>query len=334
MGGNALKHAKTERKNVVDYTRIKSYIIDKLSEYLKCASLIEAPEKESFGDLDVLYMYDASIGVNELITRLFNPVEIVRNGNVTSFDYENFQIDLIKSNDEQDFNAKMFYYGYGDLGCLLGKMINFYKLKFGDRGLTIVIGDRIDGISLDINSNIGKEIILTSDPSEICNFFGLNYDLWKFGFNTRIQIFEWIASSKYFIKGIFNIENVADRKRMQCRKVYIGFMKWLWGSDGISLEPRPSRIHIQSIAINYFNKFEEFTSIVEEAKIREARKAKYNGKLFVDNGVTGKDITKSMNNFEHGICSEYKTSFDEWLDSVTKIQVQNELNKFFSKASN
>jgi len=56
MGGNALKNTITERKNKSDYQRIKKEILEKLEKYIKCDVIIEAPEKDSFGDLDILYI--------------------------------------------------------------------------------------------------------------------------------------------------------------------------------------------------------------------------------------------------------------------------------------
>lgn len=331
MGGNALKHVKTERKNVKDYNRIKMYIIEELSKYIVCKSVIEAPEKDSFGDLDVLYIYDPKFEINNLIKELFNPIEIVHNGPVTSFDYDNFQIDLIESRSLEEFNSKMFYFAYGDLGCLMGKMINFYKIKFGDRGLWIDVGNTIDQKSLGVKSNIGKEILLSIEPKEICDFLGLNYEFWKSGFETKIQIFEWLSSSKYFMKGIFNVENGADRNRMENRKMYVDFMKWLWGKDGTPTGPKPEVKYIQTQTIKYFNKQDELDIIVNEIKIRETRKEKYNGKFFVDNGVKGNSIVKTMSEFEKNIETMYKIDFLKWLDSVTENDVKFELKNFFVK---
>jgi hypothetical protein len=132
MGGNALKTVKTERKNIEEYNHIKTLIISQLNKYINSQVVFEPPEKYSFGDLDILYIDDGKIAIEHLIKELFDPKEIVNNGLVTSFDYDNFQIDLIKSVSIADFNSKMFYYSYGDVGPLIGKITNFYNIKFGD----------------------------------------------------------------------------------------------------------------------------------------------------------------------------------------------------------
>jgi hypothetical protein len=329
MGGNALKHVKTERKNVIDYQRIKTHILEELNKYVVCKALIEAPEKESFGDLDVGYISDKKFEIQDLIKELFNPTEIVSNGPITSFDYDSFQIDLIKSASISEFDSKMFYFSYGDLGCLIGKMMNFYKIKFGDCGLWIEIDNKIDGKSLGLKSCVGKKILLSTKPNEICDFLGLNYEHMERGFTTRVEVFEWLCSSKYFIKGIFNIGNGADRKRMENRKLYIDFMKWLWGGDGTPTEPKPEKIYIQELSIKNFNKRHELDIIVNEVKVREVRKEKYNGTFFIDRGIKPCAIIEAMRQFEKKIETEFKTDFFEWLDSVEKADVCNQLQKFF-----
>lgn len=329
MGGNALKYAKTERKNPTEYNRIKTRVLELLKTHIFCDAVIEAPEKDSFGDLDILYISESSIIMQDLIKELFNPIEIVKIGNVISFDYEIFQIDMIKASSIINFESKQFYYAYGDLGCILGKLVNFYKLKFGDNGLWIDIEKTIDGEDLGINSHIGKEIILTHKPLQICEFLDLNYSTWLSGFTTQIQMFEWICSSKYFIKEIYQIDNGNDKKRMESRKIYINFMSYIW-KDEIPIIIKPERPKIQLYALNYFNKIEELELIIKDLKLNEIRKAKYNGKMFIDAGFSGKEISIKMNDFKCFIEKLHSKSFYEWLDSVDEDLIKKELNKFLS----
>ena len=52
--------------------------------------------KESFGDVDIVYSTtdDEPFSV-ESLQQEFNPSRVVRNGEVTSFDYKELQVDLI-----------------------------------------------------------------------------------------------------------------------------------------------------------------------------------------------------------------------------------------------
>jgi hypothetical protein len=197
-------------------------------------------------------------------------------------------------------------------------------------GLWINLANTIDGKKLDVKtSNIGKHISLSNDPIEICIFFGLDYEIWKKGFDSKIQIFEWITSSKYFIKEIFYVENGSDRRRMESRQLYIDFMKWLWGDSEIPTEHKQSEIHIQYCAITYFNKQKELDTIIDEVKLCESRKAKYNGKLFMNHGINQKAILRKMNEFEKYVETLYKIDFNNWLDSASELTVQTQINLFF-----
>ena len=102
MGGKALKNVITTRLIKEDYMKIKSEIVSILAPHLSLTFLYELPEKEDFGDLDILYVPNEKIVINDLIMQLFNPKEMVTNGTVLSFSYLieesepiHFQIDLI-----------------------------------------------------------------------------------------------------------------------------------------------------------------------------------------------------------------------------------------------
>lgn len=327
MGGNVLKKTKTERKNPVEYNRIKTVVLEIVKPHIKCEVVTEAPEKESYGDLDIIYLSNKDVDIKELLIELFNPPEIVSNGDVISFAFEAFQIDMIKALSEEEYESKKFYFGYGDLGCILGKMANFYKLKFGSQGFYIHIEKSIDGKPLDITKDIGKDIILTTKPKEFCDFFGLDYLKRQTGFETENEMFDWVCSSKYFIKGIFQIENQEDRRRMETRNVYQNFMKYIW-KDTIDTT-KPERIYLQKYALDYFNKQTEFDFIVQEVKIFESRKAKYNGKIFIEHGISGKEIPNKMKDFETMIKTTKDISnFYDWLDSVNEESVKAEVTSF------
>ncbi len=211
-------------------------------------------------------------------------------------------------------------------------MVYFYKLKFGIQGLWLNIENTIDDESIGTTYCIGKDIILTTNPLDFCNFFDLDYHKRQSGFKTQTEMFEWICSSKYFIKGIFQVENMADRDRMKTRTVYQNFMKYIWISTNGEIDTiKPKRIYLQRHAITYFNKQKEFESIIQQVKISEERKLKYNGKLFMDYGLLGKEIPIKMKEFETMIEKSNNKTFYDWLDIVNKVDVNTKLKDFFSK---
>ena len=128
MGGHALSEGLTERKQLADYVRIKQAVLDKFQEVahgiIRVCSITEMTGKESFGDLDLLYIRETGISlgdVKELIVKHFTPTEIVTTSHVTSFDFERFQIDMIAC-DEDTYEMSNFCLSYGDRGMILGQI--------------------------------------------------------------------------------------------------------------------------------------------------------------------------------------------------------------------
>jgi hypothetical protein len=330
MGGNALK-INVVRKNLIDYNIIKKYVLNTLILHIYCENICEAPEKDSFGDLDILYLFNDKINIIELINKLFKPIEIIENGPIISFDYESFQIDLIKAYNIEDFKCKKFYFSYGDFGSIVGKITNFYKLKFGDKGLWIELNNSIDDINLGIKTNIGKNLILTNQPKQICEFMGLDYSVYNSGFTTQEQLFNYIISSKYYNKCIFQINNSKDKKNIKVRQIYNNFIKYInKNKEEILIIEKQILIvekqKIQQYAINYFNKNLELEILTNNVKLNEIRKIKYNGKLFIEKGFINKDINEYMKKFEEFIEKKYQVNFNEWLDLIDDIKI--ELNNF------
>ena len=116
MGGNALKSVNCVRVNLEAYNLIKTKVISLLLTFnSSVVSVLEQPEKESFGDLDLLYNVNDKHMI-DVVNDLFQPKEMVQNWNVISFsfpitiDTEYFQIDLIKIT--KNIEMAQFYFGY------------------------------------------------------------------------------------------------------------------------------------------------------------------------------------------------------------------------------
>ena len=87
MGGNALKNIKTVRINPDDYQRIKILVAEQLRKIGYIISEIkEAPGKESYGDLDLLWWRNPNdkYDIRKDVIQLFKPQEMVSNGEVLS----------------------------------------------------------------------------------------------------------------------------------------------------------------------------------------------------------------------------------------------------------
>ena len=333
MGGNALKNVITVRKNKNEYDNIKTYILNESSKYIICENVIELPNKESFGDLDILYINNPEINIRELVIKLFNPNEIVINGDVMSFDYDNFQIDFIKCKSKENLEMAKFYFSNGDMGSIIGRIINYYGLKFGNSGLWLNLIE--DTFSNENNINATKifgRIDLTNKPMEICKFLNLDYNKWFNGFKDKKEIFDWIISCKYYKREIFFSLNYEHRQRMYIRPFYKEFLEYINVSvhDIIKVNSFDSeiKINIQNEVIKYFAKEDELQKIIELNKLHEIRKNKFNGKILIDLGIKDKKIGKIISEFKIFINNKYNKSFEEWIDDNNKEFIFHEIKSF------
>ena len=267
MGGKAIKKVKINRIDILIYQQLKTYIVDKLSEHVYIDFFIDIPNKTDFGDLDVIYIYkNTQFDIKKIIIELFNPPEIVSNGDVISiafdkslidkslidefnltntfFDVEYYQVDFIKCPNLDLIPMYKFYFSYGDFGTIIGRIVNHYALKIGHQGLwinlinpTINEYERSIGI-LDSNessndltlNDITKSNIrinLSSDPRKILEYIGLDYDKWLIGFTNIESIFEFICQSPLFDCKIFDQLNHDHVNRTILRPFYNKFINYI-----------------------------------------------------------------------------------------------------------
>jgi hypothetical protein len=228
MGGHALSPGLTERKDLHDYLRIKQLVLDKLlevnSQIIQIGTVIEVPEKVEFGDLDLIYYRlenISEIDVKSLIQKAFEPNEIFQCGNVTSFDFEHFQIDFIEC-DESTFELTRFCLSYGDRGMILGQIARWNGFSLGFQGLVITTEDlealcEIKGLT--------DKVLLTIDPIEVRKIMGLplNDDLIT---SSRHDIGLFCRQSTWFRPEIFtNKLNSEGKKRWAKRPYYRYFVE-------------------------------------------------------------------------------------------------------------
>lgn len=168
MGGGAIKKngaSICSRLPRAAYLAIKANVLAKLSPHVTaCEGVLELPGKADFGDLDVLYCQPEGancakggkvLTVPDILKNHFgivDPTHSVRHGPVTSFAYDikaflkvhcpevqpptdYFQVDFIRAPSPESLAMCRFYFGYGDVGGILGRIFNFYGMKFGEAGL-------------------------------------------------------------------------------------------------------------------------------------------------------------------------------------------------------
>lgn len=258
------------------------------------------PDKTSFGDVDLLVTYSR---------KAFRPKEDLgaicssRNGNITSFDYQGYQVDVIIIPEDR-IELSKFFYGYGDTGMIMGMFMRNLGLKFGMHDLTVKYET--------------YKIRLSHDLPEILQFLGLDLARWQEGFDSEQEIFKFIQSCKFFRPSYFArthenivldavqkkdkastsfeepvIWNFEARKRLAERPM---FRHWIEYVATLPLNSdRVDTSEIKTQAIEFFRKEDELNAIQEHLALTRRVKAKFNGKLvldWIDEVLQGQDLGK------------------------------------------
>ena len=332
MGGNAIKKVPISRIPKKDYNIIRTEIFEKFKDIFLLDFLYDLPNKEDFGDIDILYQYKQTNNVQQIIKDICLPDEIVTNGLVTSFSYKYFdyfcQIDFIKT---EDMSINKFYLSYGDTGSIIGRITSFNNIKYGHDGLWIILTGKIlntyDKSTFFRETHIYDKLLLTNSEIEICKFLKLDYDKWISGFNNCTELYEWIVQCNLYSYSVFENLKYDHRRRLTIRKFYSNFLEYIEKYHDYT------KIHqnAEYIAIDYFHKNDFVLKVIEKHKILLKRHEKFNGNYFVDKNINYKDIGKCMKLIKNKI--NETQNFDEWLDNNEIKYIYNEydtiLNKFY-----
>jgi len=303
MGGNALKEVTTRRYKYSEYISLCADVLNKLkAEFTDCeCNVIKAyRSKESFGDMDVMLEVTPGYDYKEMIERLFSPNQIVKNGHVWSFDYKEFQIDLILLAYEI-FDIAGIYFSYNDLGNFMGRIAKKMGFKYGHEGLMYVIND---------GDYQFAEIPVTTDHYKIFDFLGYDIERYFEGFNTMEDVFKFASSSPYFHKDIFLLHNRNHKARVRDakRKSYHDFLEWMETAEGLpeyewlSYESKGSYLTEEEHAPFLKKAFEMFIGFedkyhkaMEEFQKNLDFKQKFNGALVMElTGLEGKELGQFM----------------------------------------
>ena len=305
MGGNALKKVITTRKNKEEYYKIKEKVSSALTNYGISHDFIpEISDKESFGDLDVLYS-NQNIIMRDIIIELFSPKEMVSNDDVISFDYDNFQIDFIKC---KHIEFSKFYFSYGDFGCLMGKILKKYNLTFGHNGLFL--------------KTENNSMLMTTDVEHFCKFISIDFEKWK-EIKTKFDLFELVISSKFYKREFFISGNHEHRRRIKNRPIYNDFLKYIGIDEQSELDDKKEeRESVFTEVLDFFNKREDLDTIQKAIERNKIIHTKFNGGMLKDMGYTGAQIGKIIKTFK-----STHVDFDEWVYSSSIKEIEDELNK-------
>ena len=293
MGGSALKNTQTRRYDLDEYLRIANLVTVKLSslDNVHRANVIpHIRDKQTFGDLDVLYTTWSDVAVRrDSIQRMFSPNEIVKNGDVISFNVEELQVDAIHSLYGAS-NYALKYFSWNDAGNLCGKLFHKFGLKHGHKGLVLPLRD---------GDNCFEDVHLTFNHDDALKFVELDPEKYNAGFDSLDDLFKYVASSPYYSPEFYKLENlntiakVRDRKRTTYNK-FLEFGERYTGPIYTEFN-KDKCVYLQRI----FDAFPHAYAKFEEANARLATqkflKQKFNGNLVKElTGLSGKTLGAFM----------------------------------------
>lgn len=317
MGGNALKHTKTSRLTADQYHRLAAKVVNTLAQAWPDARphLVRSyGAKPDFGDMDVI-VDGAGVPQNvaEQLRALLGSREIVHNGPVWSCDVEGFQLDLIRM-PSGDYMTAVDYFAYNDCGNLMGRIARRLGFKYGHQGLSYLLRE---------GDHLVSEVEVSRDPESIFRFLGFvepQYDYRRFcrGFKTLEGMFAFVASSRFFDKTAYALEdrNHTARTRDRKRASYRAFLEWLAEGrvESGSCAGKPHDYH-RSRAKMMFPEFAMRLTAAEQAHAAAKRRREiFNGQsVSALTGRTGKELGALMAQLRHQFAGG-PTAFDAWLD--------------------
>lgn len=318
MGGRALK-SYTRRIKKEEFLKIQHEIAGKLTFELGYDRVYFIPyisSKLDFGDLDLLLPKPKIESLEEFLCNSLYSKELSKNGDIISFEYNQFQVDLIHT---QKPMMAQTYFSYNDLGMLMGMLAKRVGCKYGTEGLFLEV----------YNNNKSKkwEIFLSDSPKEIFDFLNLDYVCYTKGFKTLTEVYDFICSSYLFdVDYFYNEKGWNHRKRTRNRKrpTWHGFIEYIKNIDIKNPIPRDN----VNYCTEFFSKeyiYNELNKIGEEEHKNNVIKEKFNGNIVSSlTGLEGKELSYFMSRFK----KQFK-NFESFIYYSKPEEVNSKLKEFY-----
>ncbi len=353
MGGNALS-VPGIRLLANDYATLDESIRFLISRVMPESRVVVIPsyfDKPDFGDIDVLVSVPegATVDYRAIADVLFvriepypenrqdearKTVEIVRNGEVTSFGMPlvagTFQVDLIESS-EQSFDFALRYFAFNDLGNLLGRIAHKAGFKLGQYGLIYPLRDK--------TGNLIEEIMVTRDWSHALEFLGYDPVQYEQGFNGGFKkltdIFWFALESRYCNRNIYLLENrnATSRVRDRKRPTYSKFLSWLESLPRNAMpefdwsDKAQARMDFLGWAFDAFPDFSaRYKDAVELKREKQLFSEKFNGEIVGQiTGLSGKNLGLLITAIRRSFLTE--AHFRRWVLASSDEEVRNMIEK-------
>ncbi|KAE9400430.1 hypothetical protein BT96DRAFT_1097497 [Gymnopus androsaceus JB14] len=246
MGGSAfsllLSSSSFPRLPSAVYEALKARLTPVIqSLYLHVAIPAEAPGKMDHGDLDFIVCSPRESSAYTLAPHSVNAPHdrvkaalgashcVLADGNRTSnfailgrtrcvecckLQGENdiyYQVDIHVTENKDEWDRVVYFHSFGDLGMIQGLVARNVGLVLGVNGLKY-------------QNPPHPTLTLSTDYDRISKFFGWSNERRHAGFNTRKEIFDWVAESRFFDPKYFKSSGAGIKKVKPERTMYREFV--------------------------------------------------------------------------------------------------------------
>ena len=231
----------------------------------------EAPEKESYGDIDILVSspqmgivlssetLKAQLGACRAITTVNSPTTSLAVPH-SEGRHEFVQVDVHLCSPET-FRWQVFHQSHGDFWNLLGTSVRPFGLTANPEGLHVRIEE------IECHDKKKSLLFLTREPYEIVEFLGLSRECCDKPFHSVEEMYLAVVSGRFFNPERYARESLKsnDRKRMRQRQIYQNFVDdWIPRQAFQSQQALPSRREVVAEALYTFGKLEAYQIRMQE----------------------------------------------------------------------
>lgn len=249
MGGKIFANElPTPRMSPVVYGHLRLKYISILSTlYERVDSSADAPEKSSYGDIDILVSSPRDSAHPPTSAILTTALCAVKSIDSEETDVKYFavpypdepgifvQVDVQICTTPALFDWKLFHSSYGDMWNILGTAIRIFGLTANNRGLHVHIHDPEAVTQHHVEQNKFL-LFLTCEPDAVLRFVGLSVAEYRAGWTRLEDMFAFLARNRFMTKEAYMPRELkaSDRRRIRDRDIYRRFIEdWVPGwSDG------------------------------------------------------------------------------------------------------
>jgi len=328
MGGNLLK------KWALPDKRLPNNLYHELGERLSSAVAEYAPDrkfrplrhfaaKQDHGDFDGLLETKSGDSYNwiEFLGKLagFKPH---KNGATISVPIDGFQCDFNLA-PSSSYECSYNYHSW-ETGMLLGVTARRSGLQYASAGLFLMLP--LSYFDDNLPDHEFKNILITTDTEVIFNILGFDYERFAKGFDSREDMYEWVAQSRYFIGNYFEYTelNHQNKTRNAKRPTYAAFLEW--AKSRRDKEQAPSKDAMRAKIIAEFPHVSVEMDKHHAQLLKDAeRRAKFNGNLIAElKNIAGAELGRFIVAFKKSV----GVDFEAWLDVNSAESVKTALEKF------